>query len=209
MLSSFSVFAKKLLNIIFRALFLDIKIRGIENVPLDEPLIVVSNHQSNADPPIIVYVMPRDVAFLAKKSLFNIPPLRLLMNHMKFVSVNRQAIDRQAIKKSAERVKEGYAVCIFPEGTRSTDGKIKKFKPGIGYIWYEAGFPKILPMAIKGSIDIMKKGEMIPNASDIKVNIGKPVEIDRCIWNEEKRKESAVLVAEILEKKVKELFDEL
>jgi len=164
------------------------EVRGIENIP-KENFILAANHQSHWDQVITAYLcVPRRFTYLGqidKYSGFE----AFLRNFLYFVAgvipVHRynEESKRKAIRECVERLKKGEILIMYPEGTRSKDGKIHEGKPGIAKIYLETGVP-ILPVAIKGNFEIMPVGKSFPKFKKIvKINVGKPLEFKKRIRN--------------------------
>lgn len=175
---------RKLGGIIFRhCSFLLLKscrvrssIEGLENITPDETYIVVANHQSIADIPIIGANLPINMRVLAKKELFTIPVFGQAMWLYDFVAIDRK--NRRSAVKSLERTRKKMKYCsylIFPEGTRSRDGHVGKFKSG-ALILTEKGC-KILPVALIGADKILKTGETDIHSGEVKIKIFPPTQI--------------------------------
>ena len=109
-----------------------IKVKGIENVPVSGGVLYVSNHQSNFDIPIFLGFVPRDKGFIAKIELLKVPVFRKWMKNLGCIFIDRKDARKSltAISQAAVKLKEGHSLVIFPEGTRSSDGKLGRFKPG-------------------------------------------------------------------------------
>lgn len=147
-----------------RILGSSIKVTGLENLPKDRSVIIVSNHQSMMDiPPIIWLCRKHHVKFIAKKELSNwVPSISfnlkkggsLLIDRKKGTETVRQIADY------AKTIKEkGYSVCIFPEGTRSRDGKLKEFKAGgLQALSDNAKDVPIVPVVVHGNYRLFHKG---------------------------------------------------
>lgn len=153
-----------------------IQVTGIENIPLSGGVLFVSNHQSNFDIPILLGFVPRDKGFIAKAELMKIPVFRMWMKALGCIIINR-ADARQshdALTRAAERLKEGHSLVIFPEGTRSSDGKLGRFKAGSLKLALHANVP-IVPVTIKGSMNIMPKGTSLIKSARVDVIISEPV----------------------------------
>ncbi len=199
--------SKFLLKILFRVFYINFKICGLKNVPDKGSLLIISNHISNLDPPIILHALNRPVGFMAKSELFKIPVLSWIMNRLNCFPVKRGVGDRASLTLASEKlVVDKTAVCLFPEGTRSVNGMLKPFKKGFAYVWAEANYPPILPIVIKGSENILKKGAYVPTVADVEVKIGNIINLDSVVWNEQDRKESASIVCNMVEEKMQKLF---
>lgn len=153
-------------------------VSGLENVSFDGPKVIVSNHQGNFDIPILISVLPLDFRFLVKKELFRVPFFGWYLKGRGDIPIDREKGKKahHTLKISAELVKKGSPMLIFPEGTRSRDGSLGRFKRGSLVLAYDSG-AKIMPVGINGSFDIQKKGGFMISPSIVSVNIGKPVDI--------------------------------
>lgn len=157
------------------------EVRGWENIP-KENFILASNHQSHWDQVINAYLcVPRPFTYLGQVDKYT-GLAGFLRNVMyKFgdvIPINRynQESKRKALQECTKRLKRGEILIIYPEGTRTRDGKIQEAKKGIGVIYLETRKP-ILPVAIKGNFEILPTGKIFPKLKKIvKINIGKPLE---------------------------------
>ncbi len=150
-----------------------IEVHGLENVPKDNKYIICPNHLSTLDPPIICAVMPRCVAFMAKKELFDIPFLRWWIDWLGAFSVNRESLGPSTVKTVKTIQNSDWVLGMFPQGTRGIPGEIKGVTKGF------AGLAKltkcdILPVGITGSNEVKK----IPFSGKIIVNIGEIIPYD-------------------------------
>lgn len=148
-----------------------VQIYGAQNVPQSGPLVVVSNHASYFDPPIVSNCVRRPVAYMAKEELFDIPILAKVIKLYGAYPVSRGNADRNAIRSALEYLDKGWAVGVFLEGTRTPDGKITNPKRGALLLAAKAKAP-ILPVSVWGTEGILKKGSAIPRAVPITVRIG-------------------------------------
>jgi len=131
-------------------IFLRMSVEGLENVPKSGALIVVGNHLHNADPLLISIAIPRPVHYMAKKELFTVPVIGRIIRLGGAFPVDRGTADRSAIRTADLTLKQGIAVGMFPEGTRSTTRALKFALPGAAMIAQLTGAP-IVPVAIIGS----------------------------------------------------------
>lgn len=141
----------------------------------DEPVVVVGNHQSFVDIPLILGYFPKNVGFVAKKEIRNWLIFNLWMDRAQCVFLDRSNPKKalSSMKEAMKFVKSGKSVAIFPEGTRTSDGNIGSFKKGSFKLAIEPGV-RIVPITIKGTYDIMNKHAFrIKRGHDIKLVIGK------------------------------------
>lgn len=154
-----------------------VTVSGVENLDLKGPKVLISNHQGNFDIPIFMSVLPVNFRFLVKKELFSIPVFSWLLNCRGDIPIDRKNAARasQTIKVLAQSLKGDDPVLIFPEGTRSPDGKVADFKRGSVVLASESG-AKLVPIGISGSFRIQKKGSIMIYPATVHVRIGAPVE---------------------------------
>ncbi|WP_026734335.1 lysophospholipid acyltransferase family protein [Fischerella sp. PCC 9605] len=151
------------------------KVYGAEKVPLSGPLVVVSNHASNYDPPIISNCVRRPVAYMAKEELFKIPVLKQAIELYGAYPVSRGSADRAAIRAALKYLDEGWAVGVFLQGTRTLDGRVTDPKRGAALIAAKAKAP-LLPVCLWGTQEIEQKGALLPRAVPVTVRIGDLIE---------------------------------
>ena len=142
------------------------RIYGRENVPRNGPLIVACNHVSLLDPPVMGCFVPRQVSYMAKRELFEIPVLGPLIRGLGAYPVDRGGTATAAIKRSVEVLRAGGCVGIFPEGGRNVEGD-KAPRGGVALLASLANAP-VVPAAIVGTDEKKKRGK-------IKVAFGRPV----------------------------------
>jgi 1-acyl-sn-glycerol-3-phosphate acyltransferase len=142
---------------ICRAAGLRTRVEGLENIPA-RTCLFAANHTSNADAPAIVGAIPRRIAILAKKSLFAIPIVGTAFRLAQFVPVNRANPGQAAasIEVAAQTMKQGVSFLIYPEGTRSPDGRLLPFRRGAFVLAIKAGVP-VVPVACSGAHRVVPK----------------------------------------------------
>jgi 1-acyl-sn-glycerol-3-phosphate acyltransferase len=150
------------------------RIYGAQHVPQSGPLVVVSNHASDFDPPILSCCMRRPVAFMAKEELFRVPVLKQAILLYGAYPVKRQTSDHQALKTALAYLQHGWANGIFLQGTRTTHGRITQPKLGAALIAAKAQVP-IVPVCLWGTHAIVRKGHYLPKPVPITIRIGQPI----------------------------------
>lgn len=146
---------------------------GREAVPPKGPLIIVPNHLSNADPPILVASIPRRLHFMAKRSLFANPVASNLLTSVGVYPINRDGLDMAALRWNLSLLSRDQAIVLFPEGTRSPDARMNRGMPGIAYVAAKSQAP-ILPVGITGSQNIPGFWRIAFPFCGINVTIGEP-----------------------------------
>ena len=151
------------LKIVYR-----IEVNGEENIPKDNKYLVCPNHLSTLDPPMLASVLPRNIAFMAKKELFNIPFLRWWIDWLGAFAVDRENLSPSTVKTVEAIYKSKWVLGIFPQGTRGIPGEIKGVTKGFAGL---ARLTKcdILPVGIVGS----NEAKWIPFSGKIVINVGK------------------------------------
>lgn len=150
------------------------RIYGAEKVPRTGPLIVVSNHASDFDPPILSATVRRPVAYMAKEELFRVPVLKQAITLYGAYPVKRGSADRSAIRAALASLEQGWAVGVFITGTRTPDGRVSDPKLGAALIAAKAQAP-LLPVSLWGTHAIFRKGSPLPHSVPLTVRIGDPI----------------------------------
>jgi 1-acyl-sn-glycerol-3-phosphate acyltransferase len=152
-----------------------VEVYGREKVPTDRAVVFMPNHQSNCDPPAVISAVP-PVRVLLKKELFRVPVLGLGMKLAGFIAVDRKNRERaiQAVDEAVEALKAGHSFVIYPEGTRSPDGRLLPFKRGAFVLAIKAQAP-IVPMSVSGASRIMRKGESVIHPGTLRITFHAPI----------------------------------
>ncbi|HAX88719.1 MAG TPA: 1-acyl-sn-glycerol-3-phosphate acyltransferase, partial [Cyanobacteria bacterium UBA11370] len=137
--------------------------------------VVVSNHASDFDPPIVSNCLRRPVAFMAKEELFQVPLLKQAIELYGAYPVKRGAADRSAIRSAIASLSQGWAVGVFLEGTRTPDGRIPNPKLGAALIAAKAQVP-LLPVSLWGTQAIFQPDSPIPQSVPVTVRIGQLID---------------------------------
>jgi 1-acyl-sn-glycerol-3-phosphate acyltransferase len=174
------------------------------NMPSEGGVLVVSNHQSYYDPPLIAAgIMQRQLNFLAKKQLFKFKPLAWLIDQLDAIPLDIDGIGFEGIKISLKRLRNGEAILIFPEGGRTWDGEIGEFKKGSLALAKQTK-STILPVAIDGCYQAWSRENKLPIPfGKIRVIYGKPIK-----YNEIKELNEEEL-RELVKTKINELFQKI
>ena len=170
------VFLGPLLRLMYRP-----KAVGLENVPTDGPAILAANHQSFLDDLLLPLVVPkRKVVFLAKAEYFDKWYLRWFFKGANVIPVRRQNRSgaEAALQAGVQALREGKLIGIFPEGTRSPDGRLYRGKTGVARMALEAQVP-IIPVAITGTFEAMPYHHKMPKPGRVEIRFGRPLEFDR------------------------------
>lgn len=156
-----------------------IEVTGVDFVEEDKSYIFMANHLSFLDGPLLYFVMPQPVRVILKKEIFRIPVIGLGMKLLEFVPVDRKSIrgGKKSIDHAVRLMKEKeYSFLIFPEGTRSRNGKLQEFRRG-GFFLALASQSAIVPISIQGTYELMPKGSFFVKRGKIKVSFHPPVSV--------------------------------
>lgn len=162
---------------ILRVSGIRVKLKGLRNIDPSKSYIYMANHQSNFDIPVLLAHLPVQFRWLAKAELFKIPLFGLAMKRVGYISIDRGDFRSavKSLKKAAETIRKGTSVVIFPEGTRSLDGKIHDFKKG-GFIMAIDSQVPIVPVVIFGTRAIMPKATLrIRTNNEVLIQVKKPI----------------------------------
>ena len=166
-----------LLGIMFR-LYNRWEVSGREHIPSTGGVLLIANHTSYADPPIAGPACPRPVNFMAKAELFRIPVLSAFISRTHAFPVQRGTADRHALRRAVRLLKDNRVLLIFPEGTRSHDGRLNPFEQGAAFLALASDAP-VIPMAIDGADRLLPRGKPILLPAKLRVRFGPPVDLSR------------------------------
>ncbi len=148
-------------------------IKGRENIPSQGPVILVCNHMNNADPPIVLSIIPRRSKWLVKIEWFRNPVIGFLAKAGGLMPVKRYEADLKALRKAQEVLKSGLILGVFPEGTRSRNQMLSTGEPGAALLALRTKAP-ILPVAIWGTENMKLPRDVLRRTSGIHIRFGKP-----------------------------------
>jgi len=169
-------FLSPVLTLLFRP-----KVKGLRNVPAQGPVIIASNHLSFSDSIFMPLVVPRKVTFLAKSEYFTSPGPKGLLKKLTFIALGQVPVDRAGGSRSEAALLTGLSVLskgeclgIYPEGTRSPDGRLYRGRTGVARLAFESGAP-VVPVAMFNTAEIQPTGKVIPKIMRVKMVFGEPM----------------------------------
>jgi 1-acyl-sn-glycerol-3-phosphate acyltransferase len=162
-----------------RAVGVRIRVVGIERIPAGVCLFA-ANHTSSADAPAVVGAIPRRIAVLLKESLFRWPIVGQAFTFANFIAVKRDVRESAiaSVEKAVEAMRAGQSFLIYPEGTRSPDGRLQEFKKGAIVLAIKAGAP-IVPVACSGAHRVMEKRSLVIHPGEILVEFLEPIDASK------------------------------
>jgi len=148
---------------------------GLENFPRKGPFLIAANHASALDPPLVGSQIAKQMRFFARKSLWDSRPTGWWLDQVETIPVERDTGDVGAIKRVLQALNEDRAVVLFPEGTRSPDGKLQKPKAGVGLMACKSGVP-VVPCRVYDSFEAFGKGSVMPRfGTPVTIVFGVPI----------------------------------
>ena len=151
-----------------------VRVRGVERVPPDGAYVFVSNHQIIYDIPILFSTLPFQLRIIAKASLGAFPVLGWHLRYTGHLLVDRARTGAATLTQVASLMQRGHSLIVFPEGTRSRDGRVGRFKGGLFLMAVEAGMP-VVPVAVSGSRHVMLKGRLMTCPGEVEVAVHDPI----------------------------------
>lgn len=191
--------------ICFRCLFATYfrwHVSGAERVPASGPLILAANHASFLDPPLIGSGLSREINYLARESLFRYPLVGALLRSWNAVPVDREGGGARGLRNILDRLLAGGAIILFPEGTRSRDGRLQAARSGIGLTVIKSSAP-VVPVRVQGTFEAYGRHMKFPRPRRVRVIYGHPVDFSTL------RAEARVCSKERLKEIYQEVADEI
>ncbi len=156
-------------------LHLKVRVHGVRNVPREGGALLVCNHQSHMDPVLVSMALPRESCYMARDSLWDNKWFGKLITSLNAFPVKRNTADLGAIKESLRRLKQGMSLVVFPEGTRTPDGRIHPMFPGLASIAKKTGVP-IIPVLIDGMYQAWPKRSPLPRSGNVIIRYGEIIQ---------------------------------
>jgi 1-acyl-sn-glycerol-3-phosphate acyltransferase len=178
------------LRLVF-ALWLRYRARGHEKITHRGGMLLIINHQSFLDPLLVGLPLRRPVSYVARENLFRVPFVGWVLRNTYVLPINRDAAGASVLREMIARLKTGFWVGIFPEGTRSEDGKLGEIKPGFLAMLRRADVP-VCPVGIAGADRALGRNHKLPHFSTVRVVFGEPIPAEQ-VAETLKRGETALL----------------
>ncbi|HUE36337.1 MAG TPA: lysophospholipid acyltransferase family protein [Candidatus Acidoferrum sp.] len=154
------------------------RVSGAENVPKTGPVILASNHASFLDPPLVGSGLKRDINYLARESLFRFPLVGALLRSWNSVPVDREGGGARGLRNILDRLLKGGGIILFPEGTRSRDGKLQPARSGIGLVVAKSDAP-VVPVRVFGTFEAYGRNIKFPRPKRVAVTYGAPMHFEK------------------------------
>jgi 1-acyl-sn-glycerol-3-phosphate acyltransferase len=174
---------RTVLSVLFRVIYRP-RVIGLDNIPARGPVILASNHLSFVDSMVIPMVVPRRVAFLAKSDYFTGSGVKGTLSRWWFNGFGMVPVDRDdsraaqaSLDKALEILGEGGAFGIYPEGTRSRDGRLYRGRTGVAFLAMTSRVP-VVPVALAGTEKLQPVGTTLPRIAKVTVQFGAPIDFD-------------------------------
>jgi 1-acyl-sn-glycerol-3-phosphate acyltransferase len=179
----------------------DLKTHGLKHIPQRGGVLIVANHQSFLDPIMLAVNVRRPVSFLAKSELFENKYFGRLIRGVNAFPVRQGEGDVGAVRETIKRLQDGHVLIMFPEGSRTEDGKVARMESGVGLIVRRAGPEvKVVPAAIDGAFEAWPRGQKFPRLHPIRVKYGPALQLADM---------KAAQVVQAIDREINTLFDDL
>jgi 1-acyl-sn-glycerol-3-phosphate acyltransferase len=183
-----------------------LRVTGQHHIPKTGGVLIAANHASYLDIPILGCGIRRQASFMGRLDLFA-GPAAWLMRYLGWIPIRRERVDRGGFEEAISRVKAGQAVVIYPEGSRTEDGRLQPGKPGVGMIVAATGCP-VVPAYLAGTFDVLPPGATWIRLRPIRVTYGKPMDFSALLKEsdgESKKKELYQRISQEIMDRIAEL----
>jgi 1-acyl-sn-glycerol-3-phosphate acyltransferase len=154
----------------------DLKVYGLERIPTTGGVLLLANHASFLDPPLIGTQLRRPASYLARSGLFEIPVFGQVIPRLNAFPVRQGAGDIGAVRETIRRLKEGHVLTVFPEGGRTETGELQPLAGGFTLIVRKVDVP-VIPVGIEGSFQAWRRGKSLPQCAPVRVKFGPPMDL--------------------------------
>jgi 1-acyl-sn-glycerol-3-phosphate acyltransferase len=166
-------FVSRFVSWVFCKVWLRVRVHGAENVPADGPLVLAGNHASYLDPLLMGTSTSRRVWYVARASLDKLPLAGLWMRAVGIIFIDRKAPGREGMGRVIDSLLAGEAVGMFPEGTRTSDGRVQEFQRGL-LLLLKKSQARVVPVGVRGSFTALPRGTFLPKPHRCAVHFGRP-----------------------------------
>ncbi len=176
---AFLIYGRWMMRVGRRLLGIDLAVTGLDRLDRGTPYVFMSNHLSFLDGPLLMTILDRPARVIVKRFVFRVPVLGLGMRFSGYVPLDREGAGagRRSIARAALLIKEkGYSFLIYPEGTRSLDGKLRRFRRGGFFLALESGAP-IVPVSVKGTYELMPRGKWFVRKGPVQITFHEPIPV--------------------------------
>ena len=193
-----------ILQILF-TLWFRFRVRGLKHLPPHGGGLVLSNHQSYLDPLLLQLALHRPIGFLARNNLFRVPFVGWVLRKHYCVGINRESAATSSIRETVRRMKHGFLIGIFPEGTRTHDSSVGDFKPGFVAILRRSKMP-VIPVGIAGAYEAMPRGGWFVRPKPVRLVYGEPIPFAELEPLCQRGREEELVA--VIEQRVRECYEE-
>ncbi len=168
----------KVVAVALMRLWFRVEAQGTEHIPAEGAVLIVANHSSVLDPPIVGGMCPRQLTFLAKAELFRVPGFGWLIRRLGAQPLRREGADPSALRMAQRVLAEGKALLVFPEGTRGEEGFLREAKAGAALLAVRSG-AAVVPAYVHGTGRAWPRGRRLPRPVKVRVTFGAPLRFQR------------------------------